>query len=110
MALKLVVRNKLRVQVKGTQSDENGKQVPFSFVLLCNRKKQSEIDAVLADKDALVLDFVRDVTTGWEEVLDAANEAIEFDADSFNMVMEEAGLPTICFQAYLKTVGATAKN
>jgi hypothetical protein len=110
MALKLVVRSKLRVPVKGTIVDEDGNKVPFSFVLLCDRKKQSEIQAVLDDKEALVLDFVRDVTKGWEDVLDAENQPMEFNAKSFDEAMEQAGLPTICFQAYLKEVGAVAKN
>lgn len=110
MALKLIIRNKLRVPVKGSIADENGKQVPFSFLLLCTRLKQTEIEAAMADKNAPVLDFVRDVTNGWEDVLDEAGQPMAFDADNFNMVMDQAGLPGVCFQAYLKEVGAVAKN
>lgn len=110
MALKLTVRNKLRVPVKGSQVDENGKKVPFNFVLLCTRLKQSEIQESLEEKNAPVIDFIRRVTNGWEDVLDADNKPIPFNPENFDDVMEEAGLPGVCFHAYMKEVGATAKN
>jgi len=110
MALKLVVRNKLRVPVKGSITDENGRPVPFSFFLLCTRLKQTEIEQAMEDKNAPVREFVRAVTNGWEDVLDAAGQPMSFDADNFDMVMDQAGLPGVCFQAYMKEVGAVAKN
>lgn len=110
MALKLVVRNKLRVPVKGTIADENGKPVPFSFVLLCTRLNQTEVDETLKNKDESVVDFFQRVTNGWEDVLDANSQPMAFDADNLAAVLEQAGLPGVCFQAYLKEVGAAAKN
>jgi hypothetical protein len=110
MALKLVVRNKLRVPVKGSIAGEDGKPVPFSFTLLCDRLTQSQIDEDLENKDGLVVDFMRRVTNGWEDVLDDGGQPMPFDAESFNAAMDQAGLPTVCFQAYMKAVGAVAKN
>ena len=110
MALKLVVRNKLRVTVKGSMPDENGKQVPFNFVLLCSRLSQSQIQEAQENKDDLVTDFIKRVTNGWEDVLDDAGQAMPFDEDNFAMVMDQAGMPGVCFNAYMKEVGAVAKN
>ena len=110
MALKLVVRNKLRVPVKGSIADENGKQVSFSFVLLCRRLSQTQIQAAQENKDELVVDFIKDVTEGWEDVIDSTGQPLPFDDDNFAAVMDQAGLPGVCFQAYMKEVGAVAKN
>lgn len=110
MALKLVVRNKLRVPVKGTIAGEDGKPVPFSFVLLCDRLSQTQIEAALQNKEEPVVDFIQRVTNGWEDVLDEAGQSITFDADNLAAVMDQAGLPGVCFQAYMKEVGAVAKN
>jgi len=110
MALKLVVRNKLRVPVKGSLPDENGKQVPFSFVLLCTRLSQTEIEEASENKGERIAKFVQGVTNNWEDVLDAAGEPLPFDDDNFAMVMDQAGMPGVCFQAYMKEVGAVAKN
>ena len=110
MAFKLVVRNKLRVLVKGSIADEKGKQVPFSFALLCKRLSQTQIQEAQENKGDLVVDFIERVTEGWEDVLDDAGQPLPFDEDNFAAVMDQAGLPGVCFQAYMKEVGATAKN
>lgn len=110
MALKLVVRNKLRVPVKGTIAGEDGKPVPFSFVLLCDRLSQTQIEAALQNKEEPVADFIQRVTNGWEDILDEAGQPIQFDEDNLAAVMDQAGLPMVCFQAYMKEVGAVAKN
>jgi hypothetical protein len=110
MAFKLVKRNKLRVPVKGTIAGEDGKPVNFSFVLLCDRLSQTEIDEAIKNKDETVKDFVQRVTNGWEDVLDANGDSIPFDEDNLAAVLDQAGLPAVCYHAYLKEVGATAKN
>jgi hypothetical protein len=110
MALKLVVRSKLRVPVKGSIAGEDGKPVAFSFVLLCDRLTQTQIEDAMRDKDTPVVDFIRRVTHGWEDILDDAGQPMSFDEDGFSAVMDQAGLPGVCFQAYMKEVGAVAKN
>lgn len=110
MALKLVIRKKLRVPVKGTLKDEDGKPVNFDFVLLCERLTQTEIDEAVKNKDESVKEFVQRVTNGWENVLTASGEPLPFDPDNFAMVLEQAGLPVVCYQTYLKEVGAVVKN
>jgi len=110
MAFKLVVRKKLRVPVKGTLKDESGKPVSFDFTLLCERLSQDEIDKAIKDKDESVNDFVKRVTQGWEDVLDEAGQPLAFDADSLAAVLNQAGMPVVCYQSYIKEVGAVVKN
>lgn len=110
MALKLVTRNKLRVPVKGSLKDEDGNTVKFNFVLLCKRLNQEQIDSVIKDHDQPVREFLESVTNGWEDVLAEDNQPLDFNKDNLATVLAEAGMPTVCFHAYLKEVGATAKN
>jgi hypothetical protein len=110
MALKLVKRNKLRVPVKGTFAGEDGKPVNFSFVLLCIRLTQSEIDEALKNRDESVTDFVKRLVTGWEDVLDEAGVPVEFDDENLAAMLDQAGMPVVCYQLYLKEVGAVVKN
>jgi hypothetical protein len=110
MALKLVKRNKLRVPVKGTIAGEDGKPVSFSFVLLCTRLTQTEIDDAIKNKDESVKDFVERVVTGWEDVLDESGAPMPFNDDNLAAVLDQAGMPVVCYQLYLKEVGAVVKN
>lgn len=110
MAFKLVKRNKLRVPVKGVIAGEDGKPVNFSFMLLCARLTQTEIEDAMKDKEESVRDFVQRVTTGWEDVLDDSGAVMPFDSDNLSAVLDQAGMPVVCYQSYLKEVGATAKN
>jgi len=110
MALKLVKRNKLLVPVIGSMKDEDGKPVSFKFTLHCTRLTQEEIDEAIADKKESVAAFIRRVTTGWDAVLDEAGAALDFTGENLDAVLSEAGMPAVCFQHYMKEVGAVAKN
>ena len=110
MAFKLITRNKLRVPVKGSIPDEDGNPVKFDFFLLCTRLNQTQIDEVLADKEAPIREFLDDVVIGWEGVQEESGEPLVFSKSAMDMVMEQPAMRTICFQAYLKAVGATSKN
>ncbi|MFC5548200.1 hypothetical protein [Massilia aerilata] len=110
MAFKLVVRKKLRVPVKGTLKDEDGKPVNFDFTLLCDRLSQEEIESAIKNSDEPVREFVQRVTHGWEAVLDENGQPLPFEADNLNAVLAQAGMAVVCYQSYLKEVGAVVKN
>lgn len=110
MAFKLVKRNKLRVPVKGAISGEDGHPVKFSFVLLCKRIDQAEIDAEMEDKEGSFNDFLHRVVTGWEDVADEDGQRMEYSAEAFDAVLQQPAMRTLCFQSYMKEVGAVAKN
>jgi hypothetical protein len=111
MAHKLVVRNKLPVQVKGTLKGEDGKPVEFDFVLKCKRLNQAEIDAVMSNKAESVKQFLQAVADDWEGVLDEQGGALPFSAENFEDVLNnDPGMQSVCFQSYLRDVGAVVKN
>lgn len=110
MAFVLKKLNKLPVRVKGTLPGEDGKPMNFDFTLHCKRLSQDEIDAVIADKESTLQDFVRNVAEGWDDVLGDDKQPISFGQESLDGMLGNAGLPTLCFQAYLKQIGAVAKN
>lgn len=110
MALKLVIRKKLRVPVKGTLKDEDGKPVNFEFVLICDRLSQTEIDEAIKNKDESVKAFVERVVTGWEAVLNEDGQPLPFDAENLAAVLDQAGMPVVCYQSYLKEAAAVVKN
>lgn len=110
MALKLVKRNKLPVLVKGSFIGEEGETIDFSFTLHCKRLKQDEIDKELK-QDGSVKPFVLKVTEGWDDMLDEDGKPMSYSIPNFEAQMNEVpGLHGVCYQAYLKAVGATAKN
>lgn len=110
MAFVLKKLNKLPVRVKGTLPGEDGKPVHFDFSLHCKRLSQDEIDAVIADKDSSLQDFVRSVAEGWDGVVQEDGQSVQFDQDGLDGMLAYAGMPTLCFQSYLKQIGAVAKN
>ena len=110
MALKLVKRNKLPVKVNGCFTGEDGETIDFSFTLHCKRLKQEELDKELK-KDGSVKPFLFSVTEGWEGMLDEEGKPMPYSVENFEMQINEiAGLHGVCYQSYLKAVGATAKN
>lgn len=110
MAFKLVVRNKLRVPVKGAISDDDGAPVDFDFVLLCKRLNQDQIDAVVKDEKKSVRQFLTEVTTGWDGILAEDGTPLAFSPEELTKVLLQAGMHSVCYGAYLKEVGAIAKN
>lgn len=110
MAFKLIKRNKLPVRVKGTLPGDDGKPVDFDFILHCKRLNQQEIDSVMSDKKGEVKDFVRNVAEGWERVLDADDAPAVFAVAQLDELLDNAGLPMLILQCYLKQVAAVAKN
>jgi hypothetical protein len=110
MAFKLVIRNKLRVEVEGAINDDEGRPVKFKFILLCKRLNQTEIDSVMEQKKKTLTEFLTEVCYGWEDVFDAEGQRLDFNPDNFVNVLEQPAMRALCFAAYLKEVGASAKN
>jgi hypothetical protein len=109
MPYSLASTKTFQVPVVGQISGENGKPVKFDFKLVCKRLTQSEIDATLNNPEAPIEPFLRDVATGWVDVLDAAGVPLEFNQENFDLVLGQAGMRVLCFGAYLTEVGAKAR-
>lgn len=101
----------LRVSVAGTlPGDRETCAQKFSFELICKRLSQTEIDEALSSKTESVKDFLNKVAQDWEGVQDEKGQPLVFDANTFNAVLDEPGLRTICFNAYMQEIGAKAKG
>ena len=110
MSFQLKPRKTLRVTVAGTiPGDHENTAQKFSFVLICTRLSQTEIDDVLGSKTESVKEFLQKVVQDWEGVLDEQGEPLAFDNASFDGVLNEPGMRTLCFNAYMLEIGAKPK-
>lgn len=112
MAHKLIVRNKIKVHVKGELKDENGAPVPFSFHLHCKRKTQEEINELVGGSAGTsVKEFFKENTDGWEDLQNEQGQPLDFTGENFDAVLnQDPGMAMVCFQSYLRDIGAVVKN
>ncbi|SFD83315.1 hypothetical protein [Massilia yuzhufengensis] len=112
MAHRLIVRNKIKVHVKGELKDEDGSPVEFDFHLHCKRKTQEEINKVVGGKDGKTIkDFLKENTDGWDDMQDVSGAPLPFTPENFDsMLNQDAGMGMVCFQSYLRDSGAVVKN
>lgn len=109
MTYKLTVFKKVRVPVKGSISDEDGKPVKFDFTLLCDRVDQGQVEAARNDEEKSIKSFLVEVTNDWEGVFDAEGAPLDFNADNLALVFQQPGITQICFAAYMKEIHAVSK-
>lgn len=110
---KTIVSNTALIPVKGSLADEDGKQVPFKFSLICKRMSAKEIKDRMAGGETLMQEVLQEVTKGWEKqtlVLDQDDKPAEFNAESYDAMLEIGGMAAVCFNAYMKGQAATEKN
>jgi hypothetical protein len=113
MEFKLAIADKIGVKVKGTLTTETGADRPFEFVLVCNRKSNDEMKAVLSDKDKTAQDFFAAEATGWRGqglVLTADDKPADFSSEALQQLLNISGMAALCWHSYVQQVGATAKN
>lgn len=113
MALKLTVSKNVLVPIKGEMRDDAGKEVPFSFSLVCVRLPQADIDARVKRMragDATDADLMTDVTVGWRAVLDDDGAEIEFSADGLQTLLATPGMASLAVSSYAKVVGAKGRE
>jgi len=110
MTFRLTSYKTILVKVSGSIKDEKGESQQFSFSLVCKRLTQSEIDEALANKSESVKDFLRKVVQDWDGVLDEEGVSMVFGPETFEKVLDEPGLRTVCFNEYMSQIGAVPKN
>ncbi|MGY8903205.1 MAG: hypothetical protein ACKVIH_01490 [Burkholderiales bacterium] len=109
----LAIENKVTFKVVGSLTETASREKKFNFSLTCDRLDQETINTRLKDKSEQMGEFMQSITTGWADqrlVLADSGEPAEFDADSFALLMSVAGMPSVCFHAYLRAVAAKEKN
>lgn len=109
MSIKITVSETVRVKVQGTISDGEGPK-PFDFSLIARRLDADQLKTRLDEQsDALIVDFLADITTGWAGVKGDTGEEPYSEA-GLRQLMKIPGLALLTFRAYLADCGAKAKN
>ena len=112
MAIQLIERNSVAVNVSGQLNDEHdaAKPINFNFTLHCKRLHIEALQAALADKERSVRDFVTSVVHGWAGVQGADGHSLPFSAEGLEQLLSLPGMDGLAFNAYLEQQGARAKN
>lgn len=108
----LAIQNTVEVNVKFTLK-EGRVSKPFAFTFMANRLEQDDITERLESKDKRIKDFMADVMTDWQGqrlVLEDNGEPSPFGQEALGMLLNVAGVASVCFNAYLKECGAKEKN
>lgn len=109
---KVVIGNKVIVPVVGHYTNGNGRKVQFNYELVCDRMDAEQLREAMSS-NALVAVILKEVTTDWRNqrlVLNDDDSAAEFNPDSFDALLNIAGMAMLAFNAYVKHNGATEKN
>jgi hypothetical protein len=112
MALKVVVANKVGIKVKGTTQDEDGREVPFEFVLLCNRLTNAEMKSVMSDQAESIAQFFEKQAYGWRGQTLVTDDGVpaDFSLEALQTLFTIKSMDIVCWQAYITQAGANAKN
>lgn len=112
MAFKLAIANVVKVPVKLTLNN-GGKIAAFAFSVTADRLDQDQIKTSLGDGEALISEFLTEVVHDWHGqtlVIDENDKPADFGPEALEMMLSTAGVSMVIFNAYLKEVGAKAKN
>jgi hypothetical protein len=108
----LAIQNTVEVPVKFTLKEGKVNKL-FAFTLIADRLEQDEITSRLEEKDRKVKDFMTEVITDWSGqklVLEEDGTPSPFGPEALAMVLNVAGVASVCFTAYFKECGAKEKN
>lgn len=113
MSIRIAIANKLKFKVKGTFTDDAGKDLPFDFTLTARRLDTDQIaekTALGSDATNSVREFVKDVVEDWSGVNDATGQPLPFTTDGLDDLLRLPGVALLVFRAYLENNGAKEKN
>ncbi len=108
MAIKITVSDIVACKVAGELVGANGPE-PFDFTLYLKRLDTERLRDRLTDSSGSMVDFLADLATGWKGVRGDSGEE-PFSADALRELMKLPNLAQLAFDAYLRDVGAKAKN
>jgi hypothetical protein len=105
---KIKIENTVQVPVKFTMKEgETDKVIKFSFT--AKRMPWKEIN----ESEKSVTEFLLDNVTGWKDqsfVLMDDGEPAPFSADALRFMLDQIGLISVMWNAYLRECGGKEKN
>lgn len=111
MAIKLVVSDTVKFQVKGVIRNASGTDEPFNFSLICKRLNAEEIQAKFrADEDPQLVDFFAGITEDWAGVRDHEDKPAPYNVENLRSLFKLPGIASLTFRTYMSECGAREKN
>lgn len=120
MAIKIVISNHVKFQVKGKTTDAEGAAVDFDFTLTAKRLDQEALDKLRADlvvasakagNHSELAVRVIGLITAWDKVHDADGEPLPFNTDNIEALFGAyPGLALLVWRTYQEEVGVKEKN
>lgn len=110
---KVAVSDTVLITVEGKTTDGSGKPSPFKFYLVCKRLSAAALTTELENKEETAVHLLSKIVTDWRDqrlVLEQDDSPAAFSAEALEALLDIAGMPLQCLSAYLKDVGAKAKN
>lgn len=120
MAIKIVISQHVKFQVKGKTTDAEGATVDFDFNLTAARLDQDELNTLQADlvvasakagnHGELAVRMAR-LCTAWDKVQDASGEPLPFSQDNLlSLFRAYPGMAVHVWRTYQAEVGVKEKN
>lgn len=109
MAIKITVSPRAKFYVEGTEKDEDGKDVPFKFGLLCKRTPADQLSSETRG-EVNMADFMLGKVETWFDVTDDDGKPLEYSEDAFRQLLKRPGMALLVYITYLRETGSKAKN
>jgi len=111
MAIKLIVSDTVKFQVKGVIRNASGTDEPFNFSLICKRLNAEEIQARFrADEETLIVEFFAGIVEDWSGVRDAEDKPAPYNVENLRALFKLPGIAALAFRTYMAECGAREKN
>lgn len=112
MTIRILIADRLKVQVDGTIKDADGADEPFSFTLDCKRLDADALRAILAPEAAQqsLTVLLGGLVSGWSGVSDDDGRPVPFGAEAFQSLLKIPGLASLIWAAYINQVMVKEKN
>ncbi|TXH90353.1 MAG: hypothetical protein E6Q78_05275 [Rhodoferax sp.] len=111
MAIKIVLSDKVGIQVRGAINDEAGVAQAFDFRLVCKRLDAAQIQQkVNINSQASLVEFLADVVEDWSGVRDGNDSVLPYSEQNLQALCNIPGVSALAFKTYMAEVGAKEKN
>lgn len=109
---KLLISDTVKPRIKGVMPDpETGRDVPFDFVLICQRSSATQLREAAATSSGMPLsEFMASKVEGWELVLDQDRNPVDFTPERAADLLDIPGMASLAFDAYMEACSAKGKE
>jgi hypothetical protein len=119
MGIVYTVSPTVRFKVEGVETAEDGGVVPIDFMLTAERLAESTDVVALRNEVSKresggsitpITDVMLTKIKGWSDVRAKEGQDVPFSEDACRHILNRPGIAVLAYDAYIKAVGARAKN